>query len=127
VVASNFHLKYTDLGSGKLGATITGDNSFIRLSDQTYRRVPGSISARLKFDTGSTSTFDFTAIGLSGTFSYDSTGDYTGGTATSATGFSANAMSKGPVPEQTTLALGGIGSLMLAGYTWRRRRRAKLA
>ena len=127
VIGSNFDLQYTDLGSGLFEATVVGDNSFMKLANDTYISFSNGLSfgnIQIDFNDGTTAngTFNFSAIGLDGLWDWNSTTNYTGGTGTpSPDGFDAPAISVATTPEPTsTLSLLSLG-ILGAGVTLKRK------
>jgi len=121
VTSSNFDLSYTSLGGSSYEAVITGNNSFIQLSDQTIIPLGNGLDfGSLQYNAGSTTdgTFDFSAIGLAGSFSWDSSSNYTGGLVTSVTDWSGYGLSVSSVPEPSSLLLLGVAVVMFSGARW---------
>ncbi len=117
VLASNFDLSYTSLGHGAYSATISGTDSFIELSNQTIIGLQsgtdfGTIQNLTDTGTTATGTFDFSAIGLSGSYSWDSTSDYTDGITSTTGDWTGNAISVQSVPEPSSLVLLGLGAAL---------------
>jgi hypothetical protein len=123
ITSSNFDLAYTNLGGGLYDARVTGDTSYIRLGNSTFIDFPNGLdfgNLRYSFNTGTTAggTFDFSAIGLQGLWSWDSITHYTHGSGVGST-FDAPAISTS-APEPSALTLLSTGTLGLLGYGWRR-------
>jgi hypothetical protein len=120
---SNFDLAYLDLGGGLFDASIIGDNSFIRLANDTYIGfADGSHFGTLQYlffdDLTANGLFDFTAIGLAGVWQWSAASNYTRGVGTG-TSFEAPAIS---VPEPSALMLFAASASLLV---WRKRMRAR--
>ncbi len=132
--SSNFDLSYSLVSSGVYAASITGNDSYIQLVDSNSLAAPeladnaliafedGSSFGTIQYLTSTTGTFDFSAIGMSGTWSYDSGANFTTATVTSAEPFDALAIASSEVPEPSTVTLVGTGVIGLLGCTWRRSR-----
>lgn len=123
VESSNFDLVYTALGGGLYRADIYGDNSYIRLANGTYISFYDGLffgSLQYLFNDGVTAngTFNFNALGMSGTWKWDQERDYTEALADSVTPFSAPAIST-EVPEPGTSLMIAAG-LLAAGLARRR-------
>lgn len=117
VSASNFDVVYTSLGPGQYQANIAGNNSFVRLANGTYIGLPagelfGTIQYAFNDGTNAAGTFNFSALGLLGSWSWNITKDYTGAIATNSYSFSNPAIST--VPEPSALYLSAIGVACLA-------------
>lgn len=118
VIDSNFDLQYTDLGGNLFEAEITGDNSFIKLANDTHISFSDGLPfgmIEIDFNDGVTAngTFDFSAIGLAGIWDWLASTNYTGGTGNpSSGGFDAPAISVVSVPEGVSpIAIIAVGSL----------------
>lgn len=118
LIDSNFDLQYTDLGNGLFDATVVGNNSFMRLANDTYISFSDGLSfgdIQIDFNDGTTAngTFNFSAIGLEGLWDWIFTTDYTGATGIPTPGgFDAPAISISTVPEpSSTLSLLSLGVL----------------
>ncbi len=87
VIAGSIDLFYTSLGGDNYAVSIIGDDSFIRLENETYIAFPDTSDiGTILITPGSTSgVFAFPGIGFSGVWSYD---PVTGDTSMSATGTS---------------------------------------
>jgi hypothetical protein len=83
----------------------------------------GTLHYSSRDSTMSIGTFNFTAIGLSGGFQWDSTSNYTGATSNNSFGFSANRICVQNAPEPSSFLLFGFGSLGLIVSVWRPRGR----
>jgi hypothetical protein len=107
--SSNFDVTYTLIGSGLYAMTIEetssyGGHSYIRLLDRTphprpeagyngYLAFPaGSNFGTIQYVTEASGTFNFSAIGVSGTWTYDPQTNFTTGTITSASPFTSDAV-----------------------------------
>lgn len=124
VINSGFDLSYVPLGSDVYEAVITGDSSFIRLQDGTYISFPDSMSfGTIDVAPGAaTGSLDFSGMGVSGTWSFDSLHLYTLADVSSSFGslFTATAISEGAsTPEPSTWVFMGAGILLIAGGRWR--------
>jgi hypothetical protein len=125
VIASNFDLSYTPTGPGSYEATITGDNSYMQLVNSAFLSTPeladnafvqfpaGTDFGSLLYLTSTSGTFNFSAMGISGTWTYDLGTNFTTGTITSRTAFQADAVAGTQVPEPQTLALVLLGVTVL--------------
>lgn len=125
LLASNFDLVYSDLGGGEFEALISGDDSFMRFSNETYVAFPDGLAfgdIRIDFFDGVTAsgTFSFSALGLAGVWNWNSTTNYTGGTSSTPFDFTAPAISL-EVPEPATVLLLTAGLAALARAARRRR------
>ncbi len=120
---SNFDVSYTNLGNGSFTAQILGGNSFLRLSNGTYIGLPDVAGFGLldfAFNDGNTAdgSFDFSAIGMAGLWSWTLQKDYTGAFVFSFDSFDAPAIST--VPEPGSLLLLGSGFVGLSGLLRKR-------
>jgi hypothetical protein len=111
LVSSGFDLAYTPAGNDLFNVTVVGQNSFMGLSDGTYLSfAEGSLFGTIQVAVGSTAgLFDFSAIGLSGDWSFDFFSNYTSGTAVSFVPFEAPTFQIHEAPEPTTGWLAGLG------------------
>lgn len=129
VVASNFDLSYVPLGGNLFEAFVSGNNSFMTLDDETSLRFLngssfGTIQILSQSAAAATGLFNFTAIGLAGSWIWDSVTNYTGGTGTPTPGgFSTPAITASVVPEPASITLLSVGLIGLVGCAARRRRK----
>lgn len=122
---SLFQLYYTSHGGGLFGASVTGDNSHISCADGSYAAFAsgtsfGSITQT--FNDGATAggTFDFSAIGLSGTWNWLAGSNYTSAIANLVNGFWATTITVVPEPS-SILALGATLCTLAGGLRLRKR------
>jgi hypothetical protein len=127
VSSDNIDLSYTDMGGGLYQATIVGNNSYFDLADPNsdvnqLLFSAGTVFGTLQYNPGSTTqgTVDFSAMGLTGTFTYDSSTDSTTINSTSLSTFDTIQFTAASVPEPSTLALAGLSGL-IANLFLRRR------
>jgi hypothetical protein len=118
VVNSGFDLDYVPLGGGVDEAVITGNASFIQLADGTYLSFPdGTDFGTIDIAPGATSgALDFSAIGVSGDWSFDSLHLYTLADVTGSISslFTAPAISEATAPEPSTWCFLAGGLLLIA-------------
>jgi hypothetical protein len=119
VTASNFDVSYTNLGGGTYQANIAGDNSFMRLANGTYIGLPvGELFGTIQyaFNNGNTAggTFNFSALGLFGSWDWSITKNYTGAISVGSYSFDSPAISQAQAPEPSGLCLGAMGLGCLA-------------
>jgi hypothetical protein len=103
LLASNFDVTYTNQGGGAFTSAILGSNSFFLLGNQTYVDLPAGLnfgSLQYLFNDGITANglFNFSAIGLNGTFLWDSSTDYASAVSTNIDSFHAPAITIVPEP-----------------------------
>jgi hypothetical protein len=127
VTSSNFDLAYTNLGGGLFSAAITGDDSYMTLADGTFIFFPAGTQIGdldYLFDDGTTAdgTFDFTGLGLSGTFEWAAGSNYASATATDFTNFSAPAAGVA-TPEPRMTGVTALALLIFCGMVFRLSRR----
>jgi len=99
VDSSSFKLSYTPTTIGAFDVIVSGDDSFIKLADGTYIAFADGLKFGALDSHSAHRNFNFSAIGLSGDWSYDSGSDYTGAVVTSSRPFSAPAIALTSVPE----------------------------
>lgn len=110
VIDSNFDLAYTSVGGDDYAATIVGDTSFILLNDETYLDFAdgslfGSMQITPNVDAG---VFNFFAIGMAGTWAYDSVSGQTTTNVTNYSQFTAPSISVIAEPSSLLLVLAAL-------------------
>lgn len=122
-IASNFDLLYSSLGGDLYAASIIGDNSFIRLDDETYIDfADGSPFGTIHFIPAiNFGVFDFIGIGISGEWVYNPLSGTTTTQVTQYTDFTATSISAIDEPASVLLILGALSALGLMGARRHRR------
>jgi PEP-CTERM motif len=122
VVASGFYLSYSPVVGTLYNVFVSGDDSFMRLSNDTYLAfADGSSFGTIDIGGGSFGSFNYSAIGWSGSWVYDPQTNSTTAIGTSFDPFSAPALSVVPEPSTYVMALAGVAC---SGWHMLRRRRA---
>lgn len=110
VINSGFDLSYSLISGSLYDVIVDGVDSFIELSDHTYVSfVDGSSFGTIDIGVAAISgSFNFSAIGLSGLWLYDSATNYTGATANVFSPFNAPAITAVPEPITILLLASGL-------------------
>jgi hypothetical protein len=128
VVASSFDVSYAQVGdSTTYDMTISGDNSYIQLDDGDIDLLNGEFLGTIQIPAGCTATtalssascqsgaVDFSGIGVSGTWDYDSGSNYTYFTGMDFSSFGSDdpSIAEVAIPEPASLAVLGFALLAL--------------
>jgi hypothetical protein len=127
VVDSEFNLSYTSVGPGIYEAYVTGTDGFILLDNDTRLSLQNGMLFGTIQHSGSHSpssmginaigTFDFSAIGLKGDWSWDAGSDYTSGEGTGSP-FNRAAISVAPEPDTVLLLACGLLGLVACRHSF---------
>lgn len=119
--AMDLHYSPSSSGGNLFDVNITGDHSFLQLSEQTYLGLPdGMFIGQIELNPLATSgAFNLSGLGLSGSWQYSLELDYTGAIVFPTGGFDAPTISAVPAPGAGMLA--AVGSGLLAAFGRRRR------